>query len=347
MEFYLNVSVQTHTNICCPPIIRANDTNPSFSFYYNQNGRLRGYDFGGDFDGDCFDVVARHLQVNSKNSKAFQLIIHTIAKDFRIHKYKDVKEVKKYEVITKNFFDKKKASKIYTYTIIPRKFNYHDAGYWRKFNISEQLLAYGQVYFAQEIYITADFNTRQVYRYSTKDPAYCYYGGKNAVGTDLWKIYYPLRSKPQKKGDPTRFNSNSSFVQGKQIITGGRVGGIMKAYKDVLALRSFGIQSIAPSAESKLLSPDDIHFMKSHFDFLFSNMDYDKAGIRMMQKLWKHYRIQPIMFDNNYDVKDFAEYVEHKGVDATKALIDSIFDRYKFDMYNFDLALFNNLKHFL
>lgn len=346
MEFYLGVPVQTRHTICCPPIIRQ-ETRPSFSFYYNSEGRLRGCDFGGDFNGDCFDVVAKHLQVNSKNKRAFQLIIHTIAKDFRIHKYKEAKEVNNYEVITKDFFKKKKAKKTSILTILPRSYNYHDAGYWNKFNISEELLAYSKVYFAQEIYYTNDFNTKMIYKYSTRDPAYCYYGGKNEAGIDLWKIYYPFRKRPKDRQDLPRFNSNSSFVQGKHMITGGRIGGIMKAFKDVMALRSFGIQSIAPGAESILLSPDDIHFMKSHFDFLFSNMDYDRAGIKMMQKMWKHYRIQPIMFDNNYDVKDFAEYVEHKGVEATKALIDSIFDKYKFDMYNFDLAIFNNLKHLL
>ena len=35
------------------------------------------------------------LNIESKDKKAFQLILHTIAKDFRIHKYQDNNEIQK------------------------------------------------------------------------------------------------------------------------------------------------------------------------------------------------------------------------------------------------------------
>jgi hypothetical protein len=344
MEKYLNIPVQTKQQILSP---FRNEGTPSCGFYYNNQGRLRIRDLGGTFWGDCFDVVAWDLNVNSSNKRAFQLILHTIAKDFRIHKYEDSKEVKKYTNLTKEFFTKKKPKKRTMFRITPRSWNYHDEGYWRKFNINKNILYAGKVFPAQSIDLVYTDNDITIYNYATKDPAYCYWGGKDANGIDLWKIYYPLRKKG---GELPRFHSNSSFLQGKHLITGGRIGIITKAYKDVLAFRSFGLEAVAPSAESILISKEDYHFMNSHFDYLISCMDYDNTGIRMMQKMWKTYRIQPFMFTDgrnntvNYGVKDFAEHVDIKGIQSTRVLIGSIFDKYKFDLYDLDTYFYNKLK---
>lgn len=345
MEYYLSIPVDITKLHTAPPIIRASDNTPTCSFYYNEQGRLRFRDFGGDFWGDCFDVVAKHLTVSSKNKRSFQLILHTIAKDFRINRYVDNKEVANYNKITASFFNKKKAKPRTIFKVIPREYNYHDLWYWKKFNITAPLLSIGKVYAAQELYTTHDGYDNIIYKYSTKDPAYCYYGGKDAKGVDLWKIYYPFR----KKGE-VRFHSNSSFLQGKHLITGGRIGIITKAYKDVLSFRSFGLEAVAPTAESVLISKDDYHFMNSHFDYLVSCMDYDRAGIKMMKKLWRTYRVQPLMFTNgtngtiNYGVKDFAEHVDIKGIPATQTLLTTIFDKYKYDMYDLDTYFYNKLK---
>lgn len=347
MEKYLGIPVVFDKLVLAPPIIRNNDESPTCSFYYNNQGRLRFRDFSGAFWGDCFDVVALHLRVDSKGSRAFQLILHTIAKDFRIHKYKDYNEVQKYDQITRDFFKKKKAKKRVVFNITFRQWNYHDASYWKKFNIDSKLLEIGYVFPAENIYRLIDGYPDRTYKYDPKDPAYCYWGGKDINGVDLWKIYYPKRKR---NGGRPRFHSNSSFLQGKHLITGGRIGIITKSYKDVLAFRSFGLEAVAPSAESVLISKDDYHYMKSHFDILISCMDYDKAGIRMMKKMWKAYRIQPMMFTNgtndtfDYGVKDFAEHVEHKGVKKTSQLLLSIFDKYKYDLYELDTYFYKKLK---
>lgn len=325
MEFYLGISVKVDTLIKSP--LRKDD-NPTCSFYYNQHGRLRFRDFSGHFWGDCFDVVAYVLNVNSKDKKAFQLILHTIAKDFKIHKYANTKEIQKYDKITKDFFSAKKAKAKLIIKIIPREYNYHDDNYWMQFNVNRNLLVHGKVYAAEEIYFSKDgYTFTKVYNYSRKDPAYCYFGGKGTFEIDDWKVYYPFR---RKQGEQ-RFHSNSSFIQGKHLIKGGKIGVITKAYKDVLSFRSFGIQAIAPPAESVLLSKSDYDFMKSKFNILISCMDYDYAGIRMAQQLKYIYGIQPYMFTNgrfntiNYGSKDFAEYVNNNGIEKTKLLIKQLY----------------------
>lgn len=347
MEKYLApygvTQVQTNKQIYSP--FRKED-NPSCGFYYNETGKLRIRDLGGNFWGDCFDVVAWCLKVDSTDKKSFQLIIHTIAKDFRIHKYIDNTEVTNYDLITTNFFKQRKTKKPkLIFKIIPRKVNYHDLDYWKKFNINENLLNIGQVYFADEIHMSRDnMNFIKIYQYSTKDPAYCYFGGKSE-GIDNWKIYYPFR----KKGEQ-RFHSNSSFLQGKKLITCGRIGIITKAYKDVLSFRSFGLQAVAPSAESVLLTKDDYWFMKTKFDFLISCMDFDRTGKRMAVQLYKTYKIPPIMFTNgyfktvDYGVKDFAEHVDKKGVLETTNLITNIYNKYLPDFEELDAYYYNTLK---
>lgn len=321
MSKYLGIPV-TIGNLVNSPL--REDNNPTCAFYYNEQGRLRFRDLSGHFWGDCFDVVAYRLGVSSKNKKAFNLILHTIAKDFRIHKYQSNDEVKNYDNITKTFFNKTKVKKKLIFKIIPRKYNYHDDDYWNRFNITRKILTIGKVVPANEIQISRDgYRFTTIYRYAVKDPAYCYYGGRGTHSIDDWKVYYPNR---RKKGEQ-RFHSNSSFLQGKPLIQGGKIGLITKSYKDVLSLRSFGIQSVAPSAESVLLTQPDFEYMRDNFDLILSCMDYDLAGISMSNKLKRVYDIEPVMFTNgrfgtfDYGAKDFAEYVDNFGIDKTKILL--------------------------
>lgn len=348
MEKYLGVPVVFNKLIIAPNIIRNNDNNPTCAFYYNENGKLRFRDLSGAFWGDCFDVVAKAINVDSKGAKEFQLILHTIAKDFRIHKYQDIKEVNNYNNITSTFFKKKKTKLKTIIKIIPRTWNYHDLGYWKKFNISQDLLNIGKVYPAEEIWISKNhLDYTKVYRYSTKDPAYCYFGGKDVNSIDNWKIYYPYRKK---YGDKPRFHSNSSFLQGKHLFTPSRIGIITKSYKDVLSFRSFGLQAVAPSAESVLLEKEDYLFIKRNVDFIISCMDYDYAGIKMANQLYKAYKITPIMFTNgrfntkNYFAKDFAEYVDNNGKEKTLQLLKQLYNNHLDEFHKLDLYYYNSLK---
>lgn len=349
MEKYLNTKVVFDTLILCPPLIRAKDNNPTFGFKYSSNGKLRCRDFGASgFWGDCFDVVARYLKIDSKDGKSFYFILHTIAKDFKIHKYVDNKELVKYDKITNEFFKAKKRVKPkLVFKIVFRAINYHDKSYWSKFNISPKLLTIGKVYFAQEIFISynrTDF--KKVYTYNPKDPSYCYYGGKDNNGISNWKIYYPLRKKSEGK-----FHSNSSFLQGEHLLQPARVCVITKSYKDVLAFKSIGLQSCAPSAESILINKNQYFKLSSYYDFLVSCMDYDRAGMRMAQLMRKTYGITPIMFTNgyyntfNYKAKDLSEYIDNtNNINEVKKVIGSVYNSYNMIFNKRDLQNYNNLK---
>jgi hypothetical protein len=348
MEKYLGIKVVFDILITAPPVIRINDNNPTCGFKYNINGKLRFRDFSGAFWGDCFDVVAHVLKIDSHNKRAFQLIIHTIAKDFKIHKYQNEVGIKEYTSLTNTFFKKRKYKPRTILKIIFRRLNYHDKSYWGRFNITEKLLNIGKVYFAQEVYLSYDgIDYKRIYIYNPKDPAYCYYGGKDIKGIAEWKIYYPFR----KKGE-IRFHSNSSFLQGKHLLKPARVCIVTKAYKDVLSFRSIGLEACAPSAESILLKKEEYVFLKSYYDFIVSSMDYDRAGMRMAQLLRKTYGIPPIMFTNgrynsiNYGAKDMAEYVDNtKDINKVRNLIHSVYSSYTDAFDQIDNINYNLLKH--
>ena len=81
-------------------------------------------------------------------------VITTIAKDFRIHKYIDYKEVSNYNNITKQFFNKQSKVSITRIKIIPRNYTYRDLNYWNKFLIDKTTLEIGRVYAVEEVWIT-------------------------------------------------------------------------------------------------------------------------------------------------------------------------------------------------
>lgn len=350
MEKYLGVAVTNDTlvaNSVCSPLRK--DNSPTCNYWYSRTGKLRFKDWSGHFHGDCFDVVAYKIQVNSRDSKAFQLVLHTIAKDFRIHKYKDYKEVEKYDEITKEFYKKLKTPSQTLIKVVPRTWNYHDDYYWGKFLVDRKTLEIGKVYPVEELYISKRGKPFiRIYSYSFKDLAYAYYGGKDNTGKPMWKIYFPLRNKRDKKNP--RFLSSHSFLQGKHLIQPARFCIVTKAYKDVLAFRKFNIMAVAPSAEGVLLTKDEYWLLRKNFDFILSCMDYDRTGKLMAKQLKDIYGIEPIMFTDgyfntyNYGSKDPAEYIHKNGYSNSMLLFQTVYKRYIDDIRKFDTYFYNNLK---
>jgi len=348
MERYLGITVTFGDLVKNPKRI---DNNPTCSFYYTSSNKLKFRDLSGYFWGDCFDVCAKEIGVDSGSKRGFMFVLHTIAKDFRIHKYEDYKEVIIYDKKTNIYFNEKKEKIKTAFYIVYRPYNNYDINYWSTYNVNINLLKAGKVYVAKEIYISKngqDFSL--LYTYKTKDPAYCYYGGKTKGSID-WKIYYPFRSKG------LRFHTNSSFLQGRELITCGRVCVITKSYKDVLSLRSFGIQAVAPTTETTLLTKDDFMWLKFLFDYIVSCMDYgttntiDRTGRHMAWLLRKEYRIDPIMLTNgqfdteDFGAKDFTDYVENNSALEAVDLLTKVHKPYLEDFNSLDKYYYKQLKY--
>jgi hypothetical protein len=331
-EFYLSVKVDLEDNIISP--FRA-ERIPSARFYI-KGGRLRLNDFAGDFHGDCFDAVGKVLGIDSKSKQGFIFVLHTIAKDFRINKYEKQENVNKYyDIIRKSNFSYKENREV-KIRVVPRKTNPQDWKFWGKI-ADENLLKYFNVFMADEIWVQkGDFPPFRAYTYNYKDPAFAYYFGLDAKGEERWKIYYPFR-------EDKRFFTNVYILQGEEQMQIAKFGLITKSYKDVIALKSFGIESVAPSSENSILNADQAFKVKWCYTFPFTLMDYDKQGFINAQKHKRTYGFTPLFFTNKawnrwrgfLGCKDFTDYVNRFGRDKTKELIYSVYEPYKESINNY------------
>lgn len=349
MERYIGIKV-------CPQTLLPNsskspfrkDDNPTCNYYYTIDNsgyaKLRFRDWDGTFKGDCFDAAAEVLKINTKTAQSFALLLNKIASDFKIHKYKDGKEVEALNVFYTTY---KTANSLKVFKIEPRPMNSYDTKFWSDMNgIGKELLKAGNVYMVKKLYIQNDLGELyETYRYRSNDPAYAYYGGKlNGIG--LWKIYYPYRKN-------NRFSSNYAFLYGQSFFKPAKFGLITKSYKDVLCFASYGISAISVPSETYLMKPDDIFNLKTKVDILLTNFDYDRAGILLAQQYKKKYNIHPLMFTKgrfnqpNYGTKDFTDYRAINGHNTTLKLIDTVNNKFQEELDFFTTYNYESLKNII
>jgi hypothetical protein len=310
-NYYLssfNIRVQTNRLISSP---FRRDSEPSCGFKYKADGKLIMKDFGGEFHGDCFDLVKYIFAIDK-----FYDILYIIAKDFQLlnGNYNKINP-KKFEVLNSPKILQKTIFKIKV-----RKWLKIDADYWKQFNISIDLLNYFNVYPIQIIWK----NGETFYEFEPYDVAYAYYFGKDEDGDEKFKIYFPKRDK-------FKFRQNCSVIQGLNHIKPSHTGLITKSLKDVICLRSFGVMSIAPNSENSNISLSDINIIRQKIQNPYILYDPDRTGLRNAWKLRKEYGI-PVLYYNkntvpeklynpNPKVKDFSDYVKFEGRLKAKELV--------------------------
>jgi hypothetical protein len=347
MEYYLNVKVDYNSlqaNTILSPFRK--DKNPTCNYYYTIDNtgyaKLRFRDWNGTFKGDCFDAAAEILKINIKSTQGFNLLLHKVAYDFKIHKYSDSTHVREFKQFYQNY---KTQQELKIFKIEPRPMNNYDYKFWTEMNgIPKEVLKDGDVYMVKKLYIADEYGElREIYRYRSNDPAYAYYGGKlNGIG--LWKIYYPYRKV-------NRFSSNYAFVYGQKFFKPARYGLITKSYKDVLSQSIYGISTISVPSETYLIKPDLIFDLKSKVDILLTNFDYDKAGILLAQKYKKIYNIHPLMMTRgrfnqpDYGTKDFTDYRAINGHNNMLKLIETIEEKFSKELDFFTHYNYESLKH--
>lgn len=320
--------INTGNHICNPMRV---DNNPSLGFKYGGN-RLRAKDFSGYFWGDCYDLVAQILRVDSRSKSGFGIILDQIAKDFSLHRYKNT--IAQKTKIQYNIKKEKKENKKSVIKFTVRKWNKIDYDYWMGYGVSIKALKYFNVYPASEVWVNGVLR----YEYNPTNPAYVYYYGKDENGIDEVKVYYPFRSR-------VRFITNSSRLQGINKIIPDRVCVITKSYKDVISLRTtISLQAVAPASETHLIDEEDYKYLTTQFDYIFSLMDYDRTGKLMAKKLRELHGIQPLFVNQdpkgkqlNHTSKDYTDLFKDKGLNYTKNLVTSTVQHYEEQLENFKL----------
>jgi hypothetical protein len=328
-ERYTGIPVETGVKFISP--FRNNDETPSFEYYYNEYGRVRGIDWGGYFKGDCFDCVAVYHRIDVNSKKGFNDVLHIIARDFKLHEYGEFNY--KRELLThKEFVEPKKSRTRFKVEI--RKWSHQDKTWW-DIRLTEEELKIAKIYPVQTLWTHK--SDIPIYSHSIYDPCYGYYIGRNQEGIDEWKFYFPYRKR---EGRLPRFLSNSGSIQGITSIKEAKVGVITKSYKDVTTFKKFQIegkqiQSVAPAGESVLLTPNQIKYLQSKWDNIVVNFDYDPTGLHMMWMYRYLYGFPAIYIVNEtwnskikYPIKDFYDLVKSKSNDLqVQDIIDEQYEK--------------------
>jgi hypothetical protein len=344
MEYYIKIPVNINTlkgNSFKSPF--RNDTNPTCNYYYNENGKLRIIDFGKKQRYDCFDVASIVSNINIKTSQGFMLLLNKIAYDFKIHKYSDNKNREDFKLIFKQNQEQKQ---IKTFKIVPRAWNPYDKKYWYdKFGIGSDLLRIGKVIPIDELWIEGkDGYLKRIYTYKTSNPGYAYFGGV-LNGINIWKCYFPLSRMRS-----TKFYTNYNFIQGIELLVPSQIGIITKSWKDALVWKTLGLQAIAIPHENFIISANTFYKIRSYFDILITNFDYDRTGMLLSKEYIKQYGCLPMMLTNgkfnsyNYGAKDISGYRETFGESLTKRLVYNLYETHKEELDNFSNNLTKQLQ---
>jgi len=258
------------------------DLRPTVSFKWFGDTLLMA-DYSGWFTGNCIQLVMK------LNYCTYQEALKFIYDDFNLAIDRTPKDYLKPAPESTLF-------KVYTEPL-----NEIQLAWWNSFKITKDILDLYEVSKIREAHIK-----KYSYYYFDSDPGY-HYTVRDLQGEPKSKLYFPNRQE-------YRFFSNipkdSWNIQGlfqlKTEATDYLV--ITKSLKDVMAMHRFEIPAIALNSESTMLYEPVLEYLSNRYNKIYINMDYDYAGIRMMNK-YKKKGFPLLFFDKTYSpVKDFADY---------------------------------------
>ena len=341
---YLGISVETIYNcinngelICNPLRI---DNHPTAGFRYNNKGKLKFKDFANDeFWGDCFDIVALVMSniynkpYNISNKEDFIKVLRHITftfKDIFYGKEKDINVINDINTAINIIKHKKPIIEL-----VVREWNYNDEKYWNTFGVSIKFLNLNFIYPVEQYYINRNINPEPKYFYSTNDPCYGYFLGKDSNGVNNIKLYFPKRNK-----DITRFITNCNHLEGIYNLDRNdyNIIVITKSTKDRVSIGSaimknlFLYGGLIKDRIGIINIPHETYKLRNNeYDWLQSKltengkivslMDNDRTG--KIEAIWLRdtYNIIPIIIPNRYKVKDFAELVANNNFKTISDLI--------------------------
>jgi hypothetical protein len=193
-------------------------------------------------------------------------------------------------------------------TLKLRSWNKDDVSYWSPYNIGSKALDYYNVRPIAEFTMTRDVESftrtgRNIYGYFKKNG-------------DLYKIYMP-------KNKDRKFISLQSYFQGWDQIQNKERLFICSSLKDIMAMRSLGIDGdyVAPSSENSGIEPI-IEWIYG-YPQKYVIFDNDTAGLKVMQKYQTEYGLPYIHLDMS---KDISDSVKEHGAKAVKQHLISLLE---------------------
>ena len=263
------------------------DKNPSFNIYYASGGEMRFKDFNG-YQGSCFDLVM--LITGSTFNTSLNIINSDM--NLGLNGANNIVTTKiEYECFKNKVIKEKKNTLI---QFKPQHFTKEDFEYWAQFNIDVDILKQYNIFSGKYVFV----NKKLIFRYSKNNPIYCYKLKNNKV-----KVYRP---KAEKGNYKWLSNATNDELQGfSQLTQETEMLIITKSMKDVMCLRSFNIDSIAPQYRKIII--------------LYDNDNAGIKGAEELEKMLPHAKI--VYIPKNTNCKDISEYVSMYGSENGKKLL--------------------------
>ncbi len=290
-----------------------NDRKSSFSIYITR-GRIKWRDHSTGERGDCVDLVMKVTGLTQHESLEriyLDLIKNTSVKRTRIESITPEIDL---SINSKPYADIK---------IVNRVSSYQDDLYWLRYNITRDIRDSYYTGVADKVYL----NNKLWATYSNHNPIYYYY----FPDTDHLKIYRPFEKNSKWLGNV----DNNQDIQGYyQCDIKNREIGLLvltKSMKDVMFLRSFGIDAMAINGENHEFNADFIRHLRKYCKNIVSLYDNDKAGVLAALKLWRTHHIPAIFIPRRWESKDTTDlWIDNKPkcilfINKLKAIRDGIY----------------------
>lgn len=312
-EYYTGESVVVGEFFCSP---LRNDSHPTCNYSY-YNGKLWYRDWADTKPMDCFTMVM--YLYNCTFHEALRIIKRDLIDGFDRQR-RDISGIAFQS-------DHSKRDKVPIKVVLkqPCKLT---LSYLKSYCLTTEVCKRFNVYPVQTVW----FGSRMLYKFRPDDPALGYYFGKNEQGEQRWKIYFFNRSRKH----AVRFITNTNRIAGWiQIPDKGKYLVITKSLKDVMCLSLFDIPAVAMQNETTVPYDYIIKELQERYDSLYSLYDFDRTGVRLANILKKQYGIPPLFLTNgrfkthNYGFKDFSDYLQGKGFNETKVLVDATISQFE------------------
>lgn len=292
--------------------------------------KIRMWDFGEPFyRGDCFDLVGWVSTLSPNNKKHFVLICKAIIS------YGNREVLRKTPGIVRNIVIAKHKTAI---EVQVRNFNNYDTSVWAKWGITIPQLITEFCYPVQYAWINSDVPN---YTYTTRDPCYAYYIGRDITyGNVLYQLYFPLRKKTSYKSkfitnssysllDISPFNKRLVLILVKSKKDKLTILAILAKFKEEIAslLDGITIELRSISSENPSITREQNKILQNHYSYIFIYTDFDRAGRQTSYFYKKEFGYYPLYITNgymdtiNHKAKDISDYRSAFGEEPTLLLL--------------------------
>lgn len=296
---YLGFTPDIHMKYNSP--IRLDDNDPSFGIFPSRFIPGREYlwkDQGTGMSGDVFKLIRLILESRWGSCSRYKALAHIKAEFGLAPGLTDSPPlvVQQYKPIPRSPMAIKIKSKPMDST---------DLRFWAQFNINQQLL---DQYKVKSISCFWTYTDQKIPKFP-KGVGYAYnVGGKH-------KLYFPFDRKEFK----FRNDMDGQQLEGfEQLQYNQKLLVITKSLKDVMTLRSFGFESVAPRGESVLIPGEFLKHFESKYEqiiVLFDNDGKHRADEYPYPKIW---------VPKDSGQKDLSDFCKHYGVEATRELLKQL-----------------------